>query len=76
MVGQDIANVQVGVRFSMAAQIMSFMLLARYIRILLKTVDNHVSNVYKGHNWYLSFRVIFAQNILKNKAILLKDTKF
>jgi hypothetical protein len=39
------------------------------------TVDNYVSNVYKGHIERLSFRVIFVENMLKNKDILIKDIK-
>jgi len=41
----------------------------------MKTVDNYVGIVYKGHNSKLSFRYDFIKNRLKNKAILVKDIK-
>ena len=76
MVGQDIANVQVGVRFSMAAPKLVCPLHSPCgIRILYKTVDKYVSNVYKGHILKLSFRGHFVKNMLKNRDIFIKDTK-
>jgi len=39
----------------------------------MKTVDNYVGIVYKGHNFKLSFRYDFIKNRLKNKVILVKD---
>jgi hypothetical protein len=41
----------------------------------VKTVDNYVGNVYKGHFLFLSFNLDFIDYSLQNIDILLKDTK-
>jgi len=47
----------------------------KYKDFIQKTVDNYVSIVYKGHNLKLSFKYNLIKNMLKNKDIILKDTK-
>lgn len=38
-------------------------------------MDNYVSNVHKGHTKNAFSVVIFMENMLKNKDILIKDIK-
>ncbi len=40
----------------------------------MKTVDNYVNNVYKGHNENMSLKTLFVKKVLKNKDIFIKDT--
>ena len=74
MVKYGLAKTEIGVRFSMAAQIilMSFI---KFKKIPTKqgfyeNVDNHVGNVYKGHNKILSFRQILAKTACKISIFL------
>jgi len=59
----------------LAALLMSLIYTLSY-KNFIKTVDKYVSNVYKGHNQYLSLMDLFNENTLKNKDILVKDIIF
>ena len=75
MVKYGLAKTEIGVRFSLAALLMSLIYTLSY-KNFIKTVDKYVSNVYKGHNQYLSLMDLFNENTLKNKDILVKDIIF
>ncbi len=70
-----LAKDETGVRFSLAALKECPLFYPRNIRILWKTGDNSVSNVYKGHMERLSLSGVFRENSLLNKDILVKDIK-
>ena len=79
MVEHVLAKDETGVRFSLAAHYIS-VLYAQQPKLIIKgflskSVDNHVYNVYKGHNIRLSFNHHLVKNRPKNKDILVKDTK-
>ncbi len=74
MVEHVLAKDETGVRFSLAAQnYMSFTLSSfnpHFIKILSKSVDNYVSNVYKGHQKMLSLIAILSKIRWKIKVFL------
>ncbi len=67
MAEQLVANQLAGVRFSLAAPRIDdvlYIFLFKLIKLnkdLIKTVDNCVSNVYKGHIKNLSFRTVIIK---------------
>ena len=75
-ISQQSSELSLGVRIPPGAQSWECPLVSPYIsRIFIKTVDNCVSNVYKGHILKLSVGVIFVKNTLKNKGFIIKDTE-